>query len=387
MMSPFWLLLLPVAAGAGWLASLKHHAAQDDDKRQSLLPQDYLKGLNYLLNEEPDKALDVFIKMVEVDSETIETHFALGNLFRRRGEVERATRIHQNLIARPNLSKTYRMQALFALANDYLNAGMLDRSERLFLELVEEGAYTEKSLLRLIEIYHQEKAWEEAIEIAHKMRCDMRVPLAHYHCELAEEAIKKKDTEEAIRCLKKALAMDRNCVRASLILAGIEMELGHYKQAIRTLKQIYTQNPDFFSEAVLPLAEAYRALGNEKAMAVYLKNVLEKFPKMPIAIMLSERIRQWRGDKIAADFVADYVRKHPSIVGLHHLVKMYLPITEEGKAKNDLRILHALTEKLIAKAPLYQCASCGFSGKTLHWQCPGCKRWSTIKPTYALQEE
>jgi lipopolysaccharide biosynthesis regulator YciM len=190
-----------------------------------------------------------------------------------------------------------------------------------------------------------------------------------------------------VRYLKKALSTDRNCARASLILAKIETELGHYKQAIRSLKQIYTQDPDFFSEAILPLAHAYRALGNEKAMAVYFKGVLKKFPKMPIAILLSERIRQWRGDKVAADFVADYVRQHPSIVGLHHLVKMYLPLTEEGKAKNDLRILCALTEKLISKAPLYQCSHCGFSGKTLHWQCPSCKRWSSTKPTYALQEE
>lgn len=387
-MSPFWLLLLPIAAGAGWLTATKHtFLSEDTDKPAAFLPQDYLKGLNYLLNEEPDKALDVFIKMVEVDSETIETHLALGNLFRRRGEVERATRIHQNLIARPHLSKPYRMQALFALSNDYFSAGMLDRAERLFLELVEQGAYVNKSLDRLLDIYQQEKAWKSAIEIAQKMRTDMRIPMAHYYCELAEEAIKNEQITEAVRCLKKALSMDRNCVRSSLILAGIEMKLGHYKQAIRSLKQIYFQNPDFFSEAILPLAEAYRELGKEKEMAIYLRSVLERFPKMPIAILLSERIRQWKGDKVAADFVGDYVRKHPSIVGLHHLVKMYLPITEEEKAKKDLRILFSLTEKLIAKAPLYQCVYCGFSCKTLHWQCPGCKHWGSTKPTYALQEE
>jgi len=392
-MNSFWLLLLlPLAAGAGWLAAVRTLMPDTDDdddfdEQQARLSKHYLQGLSYLLNEESDKAIDVFIKMVEVDSDTVETHLALGNLFRKRGEIERATRIHQNLIARPNLATTYRIQALFALANDYFSAGLLDRAEKLFLELIEQGEYQHKSLLNLLDIYEQEKEWEKAIGIAQKIKSDQSIAIAHYYCELAEEQGKHQHFSQAAMYLRKAFTYDHACVRASLLLAKVEMELGRYKQAIRSLKRIRTQNVAFFSEAILPLSAAYQALGKGKEMFLYFRNVLEAFPNIPIAILLSERIRQWRGDKVAADFVASYVRKHPSIVGLHHLVKMYLPITENEKAKNDLRILSALTEKLIAKTPLYQCSSCGFSGKTLHWQCPGCKKWSVTKPTCALEEE
>ncbi|HCU05218.1 MAG TPA: lipopolysaccharide assembly protein LapB, partial [Coxiellaceae bacterium] len=159
-MNSLWLLLLlPLAAGAGWLAAVRNLMPDTDDddddfsEQQARVSKRYLQGLSYLLNEESDKAIDVFIKMVEVDSDTVETHLALGNLFRKRGEIERATRIHQNLIARPHLEKTYRVQALFALANDYFSAGLLDRAEKLFLTLIEEGEYQHKSLLNLLDIY------------------------------------------------------------------------------------------------------------------------------------------------------------------------------------------------------------------------------------------
>jgi len=393
-MNSLWLLLLlPLAAGAGWLAAVRNLMPDTDDddddfsEQQARVSKRYLQGLSYLLNEESDKAIDVFIKMVEVDSDTVETHLALGNLFRKRGEIERATRIHQNLIARPHLEKTYRVQALFALANDYFSAGLLDRAEKLFLTLIEEGEYQHKSLLNLLDIYEQEKEWEKAIQVAQKIKPDKSIAIAHYYCELADEQFKRRHFSRAAMYLRKAFAQDSRCVRASLLLAKLEMELKRYKQAIRSLKRIRTQNVAFFSEAILPLSVAYQALGKGKDMFLYFKNVLEEFPNIPIATLLSERIRQWRGDKVATDFVADYVRKHPSIVGLHHLLKMYLPITENEKAKNDLRILSALMEKLIAKTPLYQCSFCGFSGKTLHWQCPGCKEWSVIKPTCALEEE
>jgi len=387
MISNFWLLLLPVAAWTGWVSASGKHRLKRDKRKKANLPKDYLVGLNFLLNEEPDKALDVFIKMLEVDSETIETHLALGNLFRRRGEVDRATRIHQNLIARPNLEKTYRVQALSALARDYLSAGVLDRAERLFLELIDLGEYVETSRNALLDIYQQEKEWEKAIEVAQKIGLKkMKYSIAHYYCELATVEVKKGHIVQACRLFKRALSIDKGCVRASLLFAQVEMRLKHYKHAIPHLKQVRDQDPDFFSEAILPLVQAHRALAKEEELVEYLKSVLKEFPKIPIVVMLSEQIRQWRGDKVAANFVAEYVRRHPSIAGLHRLVELHLSLTE-GNAKKDLLILHKLTEKLLAEQPAYQCAHCGFAGKTLHWLCPGCKQWGTIKPTHALEED
>ncbi len=383
----YWLLLLPIAAASGWFAaSGKHFFFSKKEKKKHLLPKDYLLGLNFLLNEEPDKALDVFIRMLEVDSETVETHLALGNLFRRRGEVDRATRIHQNLIARPNLKPEYRAQALLALAQDYLSAGVLDRAERLFLELLDMGKHVDMSLQKLVDIYQQEKEWEKAINIAMRQVNTMRVPIAHFYCELAQNCINNEDTERAIKHLKRALATDKECVRASLLMAGLEIKDKRLKHAMRLLKRIREQNADYFSEAIAPLAEVYQEMGKEKEMIPYFRNVLKEFPRMPIVLILSEQIRRWKGDKMAANFVTEYVRHHPSIGGLHRLVELHLPLAD-SKAKKDLLVLHNLTEKLLKEHALYQCQQCGFEVNTLHWQCPSCKQWSTIQPTYTLSLE
>lgn len=381
MINVYWLLLLPIAAASGWAAASGRQLFGHQKHRQHFLPKDYLMGLNFLLNEEPDKAIDLFIKMLEVDSETVETHLALGNLFRRRGEVDRATRIHQNLIARPNLKMEYRMQALLALAEDYLSAGVFDRAEKLFLELLEKNRFVEKSSRHLIEIYEQEREWGKAISIALRFKNKMIVPIAHYYCELAENVRKeKKGFDRAIKLLKKALSFDKQSVRASLMLAEIAIEQKKYKAALKLLKSIRGQDPDYFSEAVVPLVDLFQALGQEQEMVEYFKGLLKEYPRMPIALILSEKVREWRGDKFAAKFVADYVRRHPSIAGLHRLVQLNMPMADE-KAKRDLAMLHHLTEQLASDQALYRCAHCGLEINTLHWLCPSCRRWSTIKPT------
>lgn len=382
-MQSYWLLLLPIAAASGWFAASGKNLLARKEKKHPLLPRDYLLGLNFLLNEEPDKALDVFIKMLEVDSETVETHLALGNLFRRRGEVDRATRIHQNLIARPNLGPEYRAQALLALAQDYLSAGVLDRSERLFLELLETGRHVEASLKSLVDIYQQEKAWEKAIAVAMRQGSKMRVPISHFYCELALRAMAEENNDQACKYLKRAFTADKLCVRATLLMAEIEIKAKRYKHAMRLLTHIREQDSDYFSEAVEPLAKLFKAMGKEREMIEYFRQVLNDFPKIPVALMLSEEMRRLRGDKVAVNFVADYVRRHPSIAGVHRLVELHLPLVDE-KSKKDLLVLHSLTEKLLSDHALYQCQQCGIEFNKLHWQCPSCKRWSTIKPTHTL---
>jgi lipopolysaccharide assembly protein B len=352
------------------------------------LPRDYLVGLNFLLNEEPDKAVDIFIKMLEVDSSTVETHLAVGKLFRRRGEVDRAIRIHQNLIARPQLAKPYREQSLFELGQDYLRAGMLDRAERVFLEVVGLKEYSVPAMRALLDIYQQEKSWDSAIKIATKLaaatRTNMQPVIAHYFCELADTAMHKNDNEQAHKYLKEALDVDSECVRASLLLANLYIKKGDYKTALKTLKRIKDQDPNYLSEAIDLLASCYEKLNQEEKMVAYLMRVLDEYPKIPVVLILSERIRQWKGDKVAANFVADYVRRYPSIDGLHLFINLYLSNTE-GRAREDLLILQGLTNKLLMDKPDYQCISCGFSGKSLHWQCPGCKQWSSVKPVHSLE--
>lgn len=387
MISMVWLLILFAAIVSAWYLGFRTREDHLASQKFSL-PRDYLLGLNFLLNEEPDKAVDVFIKMLEVDSDTVETHLAVGKLFRRRGEVDRAIRIHQNLIARPQLAKNYRDQSLFELGQDYYSAGVLDRAERIFLEVVEIKQYSVSALRALLEIYQQEKAWESAIQTANKLQSETKKntqPLvAHYYCELAEVAHNKGLHEKAYQLMQQALEADAKCVRASLLLAKSEMQNNDYKSALRNLKRIRTQNPDYLSESIDAMASCYEALNEEKKLVSYLLQLLEEYPHVPVVLILSERIRKWKGDKVAANFVADYVRRYPTLGGLHLFINLYLSSTE-GRAREDLLILQGLTKKLLADKPDYQCTSCGFSGKFLYWQCPGCKQWSSVKPVYSLE--
>lgn len=387
-MDTLWLAIVFAAFGIAWY--LGYYSKQKRNDYQKLnLPRDYLVGLNYLLNEEPDKAVDVFIKMLEVDSNTVETHLAVGKLFRRKGEVDRAIRIHQNLIARPQLDKTYREQSLYELGQDYLSAGVLDRAERVFLEVIGIREYAVPALRALLDIYQQEKSWENAIQMAQKLEVatkkNMQPIIAHYYCELAELAAAKNQTEQAAQYIKQAIQSDDRCVRASLFQAKADMAKGDYKQALRSLNRIKDQNPDFLSEAVEFMATCYEALSEEEKLIAYLTDMLKQYPQVPVVLILAERIRRWKGDKIATDFIADYVRRYPSVRGLKTYIQLHMNNTE-GRTREDLQILHNLTIKLLADKPDYQCSSCGFSGKSLHWHCPGCKQWSTIKPLLSFEQ-
>lgn len=360
---------------------------KQEKMRKVNIPKDYLIGLNFLLNEETDKAVDIFIKMLEVDTETVETHLAVGKLFRKRGEVDRAIRIHQNLIARPQLEKIYREQSLYELGQDYLSAGMLDRAEKIFQELIHEKSHSARALKALIDIYQQEKDWEKAVEAATKYqtvtRTNMRHVIAHYHCELGEAAFAKKQFDEAADYFKHAYAADNTSVRASLLQAKVLMEKAEYKKALTNLKKIKDQNPNYLSEAIELIAACYEKLNAEEKLVYYLKQLLDEYPHVPVALILAERIRKHKGDKIAAGFVADYVRRYPSLRGLYIFVNIYIS-NAEGRAKEDLHILQNLMKNLLAGKPDYQCHSCGFSGKSLHWQCPGCKQWSTMMSVHGI---
>lgn len=386
-MGMWWLILISAAVFGAWCLGYQSRQSRFIAQKHNL-PRDYLVGLNFLLNEEPDKAVDIFIKMLEVDSNTVETHLAVGKLFRRRGEVDRAIRIHQNLIARPQLDKTYREQSLYELGQDYFSAGVLDRAERIFLDVVGIKEYSVSALRALLDIYQQEKAWENAIQTAYKLEAatkkNMQPTIAHYYCELADMAFSKSLGESANQYLRQALDADQNCVRASLLQARVDMQKNDYKAAVKALKRIKGQNPDYLSEAIDGLASCYEELNEEEKLVGYLMKMLDEHPRIPVVLILSERIRKWKGDKVAAKFVADYVRRYPTLRGLHLFINLHMSSTE-GQARDDLTILQNLTKKLLSDKPDYQCISCGFSGKTLHWLCPGCKQWSSVKPVHCLE--
>ncbi len=382
----FWLLLfLPVAATYGWFSGKK--SAHNSTRKQSdQFTRDYFVGLNFLLNEQPDKAVDVFTRLVEVDSETIETHLALGNLFRRRGEVGRAIRIHQNLIARPQLMKQERLQALLALGQDYLRAGVLDRAERLFYEVAAADEYVNQALQFLLDIYQQQKNWEKAIETAHQLTTLNHTPMhpliAHYHCEMAVKMIRESRFNEARTELKLALKEDSKCVRSNFLLGDIERTAGQYKAALHHYQQIRSQDPDYFSEVLNSIVYCYEQLNDDKGLLAYLLETLTLYPRISVVLALADRLVKTQGEDAATAFITAQLRQRPSLSGLRYLIDLQLRHAE-ANAKDNLLILQDLAADLLRNKPIYRCSNCGFKGKTLVWLCPSCKNWSSMKPILA----
>ena len=380
-----WLFaLLPVAFLWGWLsrgARVQKPAKKDMLSRvASLWHQDYFRGLNYLINDEPDKAVDVFIRLMEVDSETVETHLALGNLFRRRGEVDRAIRIHQNLIARPQLGKEHRIQALSELAQDYLSAGMLDRAERLFLELVDTGANLHKNLRFLLSIYTQEKEWERAIHMAQRLGVGhFSKEIAHFCCELAEQCVRRQNVEMAQQHVKKALAVDKHCVRAHLLRAQWAAEQGNVSDAMTYYRIVGDDAPEYLSEVVRPLMLLHQTQHTESACLTLFERWLSNHPDVALVLAMADLLTAQQGLTAAIEFLATTIQLHPSLRGLQALLTEYASASS-STLQPAFHTLSRVIEQLLDKQPLYQCVDCGYAGRTLFWSCPSCHHWSTVRP-------
>lgn len=373
--------LFLIAAAAGWFFArftVRHrtHAAT------GRLSADYFKGLNYLLNEQADKAIEVFVRMAEVDDETVETHFALGSLFRRRGEVDRAIRIHQNIIARPNLARAQRDQALFALGEDYMRAGLFDRAEKLFQQLAEVPAHRLAALEKLISIYELQKDWIQAIRIQEQIDAVM-VPskhnvIAHYYCELAGEAIADKDLKEARQLLKKARSGKRATVRAAMMRAAIAVEMSEHKLAARLYRKVIDEDAEFLPEVLPLLAESMRAQGTENSYSKLLSGMIRNRPELKPLVAYSVIVDGDMNEPVARECVREFVRHNET---LHDLFETFnLSIRGEDLNDDMLDKIAVALRRLARKQSRYACQECGFSIATLFWQCPTCKAWETIRP-------
>jgi len=375
-------LLLPLAFISGWWVARKSRWNGNSDPAVGINP-DYFKGLNFVLNEQPDKAIEVFIKMLEVDSETIETHLALGNLFRRRGEVDRAIRIHQNLIARPNLNQDQRALALLELSMDYMRSGLLDRAEGLFKQLIEMGVYSTQASRQLLAIYQQEKDWDNAIVYARRLEATsddkFDLVIAQFYCELANGFIVEGKVKSARENLRKALNIDPRCVRASIMEAEILHTEKKYKSALKAYKRIEKQDADYIAEVIEPMLVCYRELGQKQEAIQYLKDVSRKYGGITPMLFLTELIVEEDGEEEGIKFMSAELHKRTTVKGVDRLLE-YAMRKAEGEVRNNLETIKELTGKLLDNRTVYKCQQCGFDAKLMHWQCPSCKNWTTIKP-------
>ncbi|WP_198265545.1 lipopolysaccharide assembly protein LapB [sulfur-oxidizing endosymbiont of Gigantopelta aegis] len=362
----------------------------NDSASSYLLSSDYFKGLNYLLNEQTDKAIDVFVGMLEVGEETVDTHISLGNLYRQRGEVEQAIKIHQNVIAKPSLSLAKRNDALYELARDFMHAGLLDRAENLFQALLQKQSHVPSALKYLLSIYEQEHDWSEAIITAKKLESAINksysLQVAHFYCELALANYQSGNSKEALKLVKKALGTDKQSVRASILEGEIHHKLGNCKAATRAYRRVEQQDPLLISEVLEPLIHCYKELGNNKEVKTYLEYVLNKYGGITSILLYAEQIQSRVDDKTAALFIVESLRKKPSLRGLSSLIDMSLDFTK-GTAHDNLLILQEITNKLQENKPVYQCTQCGFHVKSMYWNCPSCKSWSSIKPIQGIEGE
>jgi len=385
MLELLW-LLLPVAAASGWMAGRR--AAKAPPKKTGRLSADYFRGLNHLLNEQPDKAIEVFIRMLEAEGETVEIHLALGSLFRRRGEVDRAIRIHQNLIARPTLTTAQRTEALQELGLDYARSGLYDRAEEIFQELAEVRAHAERALRELLDIYQQERDWEQAVDTAKRLASrtgqSHDLQIAHYHCELADELKVAGDLSRALTQTGRALSVDPGCVRASLLQGDLENSRGNTKAALRAYRRVADQDSEYLPEVLDRLQAGYTALGREDEFHDYLRGQIERTRAIAPVLALAEMIRDQDGERAAGEFIVHQLEERPSLRGLDRVIDLSLEISS-GNTHQILEVLHHLVAKLVTGKPLYRCGHCGFEGKTLHWQCPSCKQWSSVKPIQGIE--
>jgi len=382
------IFILIVAGVSWWLGRLSVQPKNTIQSTSTQLNKNYFKGLNYLLNEENDKALNIFIKSMSVDGDTIETHLALGGLFRRRGELTRAIRIHQNLLARPTLTARQRVQAELALAYDYLAAGMLDRAEQTFLAVALQTEFEEEAWSRLLDIYQREKRWFQAIDIAERLQVydpSVRLALAHHHCELAQVAIKKNDLTRAAALLTSARKHQRRLARINLLAGDMYSAEGEWSKALQAYQLVVEHDADYLSEAIAKIVICYERLDAYDQLEEYLRHCQEKARRTITAIELTKCLLR-HSEAEAYAYLTSELKAQPSLRGILFLIELQnQKVANTENQLIELNMFYDLAQAILKRRAYYRCNHCGFSGRILFWQCPSCKRWSTMKPIHGIE--
>lgn len=365
-----WLLWgLPLAFGLGWLASRLDLRQLRIENRAA--PKAYFRGLNFLLNEQQDQAIDAFIEAVQKDPDTTELHFALGNLFRRRGEYERAVRVHEHLLSRADLTRIERHRAQHALALDFLKAGLLDRAEEALRKL-EGTAHEEQALLALLAIYERTRDWPQAAEIAAKLeahgQADYGARQAHYLCEQAARA----EPERAEELLRQARAVAPAAARPQVELAALRRKAGDAAGAFAALAQLAQTTPAAIPLLAKPLADAAVACGRRDEALAMLQKHYEQAPSLDVLdaiVSLQPDAESGRG------WYVRHLEREPSLVAAAKWL---------AGEKLEHEVFHPQVQRALEHAtkPLtrYRCAACGFEAKQHFWQCPGCQSWDSYPP-------
>ncbi|HCA75063.1 MAG TPA: lipopolysaccharide assembly protein LapB [Alteromonas sp.] len=380
-------LLLPVAAGYGYIMG-RNSVRQAQRKQSSILSKHYFRGLNFLLSDQPDRAVDTLIKMINVNSDTVETHIAMGNFYRQRGEIDRAIRVHQNLVSRDEIQSTQRELALKELGRDYMQAGFLERAEGAFVSLLNSDKHFEFAQQQLFAIYQTTKEWGRAIELAEKMLAEndsIRSKLAHFYCEQAQLELDNEDIPAALKVLQKAVNVDEQAVRPWLMLGEVTFDQGRLKEAGEYLVQVANRDKNWFIEAVPLLEQIASETGDWQKFEQLLNDNWVQSATLYLAMV---DVFSNKGEvQHAADYLFEQLQKTPTMRGFHRLMQLYCELSDDANAKATYQQLRQLVAKQIEQRPRYRCKSCGFSGRKLYWLCPSCKKWGVVNPIRGLDGE
>ncbi len=374
----YWqLLLIPLFFGLGWAAARVDMRQVVHESRA--LPRSYFQGLNFLLNEQPDKAIDSFLEVAKVDSQTVELHFALGNLFRRRGETERAIRMHQNLIDRPDLDDGVRLHALSELGQDFLKSGLLDRAEEIFNKLVG-TAFEDEAKRNLLEIYQVEKEWQKAIELARELPdVASQQEVAEFYCELAAGEIMRSRPDSARVHLEAAMQQNRKCVRASLLQGDLLLQEGKLSDAIDAWQRIEQQDPAYLALVAQRLLETYRKMAQRDEGIALMRGYLERYPSLDLLDVVYQLILEGEGNEAAYRLVRDELQRNPTLLGLEKLMSARLPLAEP-EIRPDVELAKTIIQGYTKRLSRYRCDNCGFKARQFYWRCPACGGWETYPP-------
>jgi lipopolysaccharide biosynthesis regulator YciM len=379
---PWMLLAFPLFFGMGWLA------ARMDIKQlveeSSALPRSYFQGLQFLLNEQQDKAIDAFIEVVKVDPQTVELHFLLGSLFRRRGEVDRALRMHLNLAERADLDADKKQQALFELAQDYLKAGILDRAESIFLDL-QNTPYARRALEFLLETYQKEHDWLKAVDITQRLTALTNEPhakeAAFFYCELAQQDLAQQRPDAARAHLEQALETWPHLTRATIMLGDMEKAAGNRARAIETWQQIEQHDPKYLPLVADRLLDAYRENGQLDEGIAVLRGYLTRHHSLDLMKVVSGAVIERDGAEAAYQLVREELQASPTLLGLDRLLETrLLGVGEERRA--DVELVRKLLHQRTTALSMYRCSNCGFKARQFYWHCPACYGWETYAPRH-----
>ncbi|MCD1631178.1 lipopolysaccharide assembly protein LapB [Marinobacter shengliensis] len=382
-------LLLTVAVAAGWVVG--RFGSQGKRRSRAISDEDSVRDrLQFLFTNYSDQAVDNFVQSLAVNKDTVSLHLSIGSHFRNKGETDRAILIHQNLLARPELPARYTPQVTLELAMDYLNAGLHDRAEALLHQLMGDREYGRRAATALIELYQQEREWEKAAQVAQTLtRSDadpaMVKTLAYITCELSDAALAKDDRWTAQKLAKEALDYDRSCVRATLLLMKQQIRQGNFREAGNQSPKVFDQNPEFGPEAIDRLMKLEREHGDVGRLVKKLRKLYEQYPSTSLLLALVESVERSFGRPAAIDLLRQELEIRPSVRGLLRLVEM--AGYEKGMTTDEGRLVSRIGHLILANRPVYRCVSCGFSGQQLHWLCPSCKQWETVRPIQGVEAE